>query len=107
MIACSASHGELVVQTFQFREEFSTISRKKIVKGVVDMLNVKMALEDDEKLLVVTGVATLRGTVHVAIGDNFHMGGAVRADMHEDFIIPSATLMLGNKVVMKNGKMNI
>jgi leucyl aminopeptidase (aminopeptidase T) len=49
----------------------------------------------------------IRGTVHVAIGDNFHMGGAVKADMHEDFVIPSPTLMLDNKLVMKNGKMSI
>lgn len=49
----------------------------------------------------------IRGTVHVAIGDNFHMGGAVKADMHEDFVIPSATLTLDHKLVMKNGKMSI
>lgn len=48
----------------------------------------------------------IRGTVHVAIGDNFHMGGEVKADMHEDFIIPSPTLMLDKRLVMKNGKMN-
>lgn len=49
----------------------------------------------------------MRGTVHVAIGDNFHMGGGVKADMHEDFVIPSPTLMLDNKLVMKNGKLSI
>jgi leucyl aminopeptidase (aminopeptidase T) len=47
----------------------------------------------------------IRGTVHIAIGDNFHMGGRVKADMHEDFIIPHATLTLDKKVVMSNGKM--
>jgi len=46
----------------------------------------------------------IRGTVHVAIGDNFHMGGKVKTDMHEDFIIPSATLTLDDKVVMRNGR---
>jgi leucyl aminopeptidase (aminopeptidase T) len=49
----------------------------------------------------------IRGTVHIAIGDNFHMGGAVKADMHEDFIIPHATLTLDDKVVMRNGKLII
>lgn len=49
----------------------------------------------------------IRGTVHVAIGDNSHMGGAVKTDIHEDFIIPSATLALDNKVVMRNGKLVI
>jgi leucyl aminopeptidase (aminopeptidase T) len=49
----------------------------------------------------------IRGTVHVAIGDNFHMGGKVKADIHEDFIIPSATLSLDDRVVMKNGRIVI
>jgi len=49
----------------------------------------------------------IRGTVHVAIGDNSHMGGAVRTDIHEDFVIPSATLMFDNRVVMRNGKLLI
>lgn len=46
----------------------------------------------------------IRGTVHVAIGDNFHMGGKVKTDMHEDFIIPLVTLSLDDKVVMRNGR---
>ena len=49
----------------------------------------------------------IRGTVHVAIGDNSHMGGAVRTDIHEDFVIPSATLTFDNRVVMRNGKLLI
>lgn len=49
----------------------------------------------------------IRGTVHVAIGDNSHMGGAVKADVHEDFIIPLATLSLDNRVVMRNGRLVI
>jgi len=49
----------------------------------------------------------IRGTVHVAIGDNSHMGGAVKTDIHEDFIIPLATLTLDNKLVMRNGKLII
>jgi leucyl aminopeptidase (aminopeptidase T) len=49
----------------------------------------------------------IRGTVHVAVGDNSHMGGAVKADVHEDFIIPLATLSLDNKVVMRSGRLVI
>jgi aminopeptidase len=49
----------------------------------------------------------IRGTVHVAIGDNSHMGGAVKSDSHEDFIIPLATLSLDNRVVMRSGKLVI
>lgn len=36
----------------------------------------------------------IRGTVHLAIGDNAHMGGQVTADYHEDFVIPQAELWL-------------
>lgn len=49
----------------------------------------------------------IRGTVHIAIGDNSHMGGAVKTDVHEDFIIPLATLSLDNRVVMRNGRLVI
>lgn len=47
----------------------------------------------------------IRGTVHVAIGDSSHMGGAVKTDVHEDFIIPLATLSLDDRVVMRNGRL--
>lgn len=47
----------------------------------------------------------IKGTVHVAIGDNSHMGGKVSSDLHQDFIIPKPTLMLDGKVVMKDGKL--
>lgn len=49
----------------------------------------------------------IRGTVHVAIGDNSHMGGKVESDLHEDFIIPRPTLTLDGKVVMKDGELLI
>lgn len=49
----------------------------------------------------------IRGTVHIAIGDNSHMGGAVKADSHEDFIIPLATLSFDNRAVMRSGKLVI
>jgi leucyl aminopeptidase (aminopeptidase T) len=49
----------------------------------------------------------IRGTVHIAIGDNSHMGGKVESDIHEDFIIPRPTLTLDGKVVMKNGELLI
>ncbi|MDQ7849047.1 MAG: hypothetical protein QN152_03990 [Armatimonadota bacterium] len=30
----------------------------------------------------------IKGTVHLAIGDNSHMGGTVVADYHQDFVLP-------------------
>ena len=47
----------------------------------------------------------IKGTVHLAIGDNSHMGGKVSSDLHQDFIIPKPTLMLDGKAVMKDGKL--
>ena len=47
----------------------------------------------------------IRGTVHLAVGDNSHMGGKVSADLHQDFIIPRPTWMLDGKPVMKDGKL--
>ena len=36
----------------------------------------------------------IQGTVHLAIGDNSHMGGVVSADFHQDFILPHPELLL-------------
>lgn len=47
----------------------------------------------------------IRGTIHLAIGDNFHMGGKVSTDLHQDFVIPKPTWILDGKTVMKDGKL--
>jgi len=47
----------------------------------------------------------IKGTVHLAIGDNSHMGGKISSDLHQDFIIPKPTLILDGKRVMKDGKL--
>jgi len=49
----------------------------------------------------------IKGTVHIAVGDNSHIGGVVSTDLHEDFIIPKPTLYLDNKLIMKDGKLLI
>jgi len=49
----------------------------------------------------------IRGTVHMAIGDNSHMGGKVSSDIHQDFVIPKPTLILDGKTVMKDGEILI
>ncbi len=46
----------------------------------------------------------LEGTVHVAIGDNIHIGGKTESDFHKDFVIPDPTLILDGKVLIENGK---
>ncbi len=44
----------------------------------------------------------IRGVLHLAIGDNAHMGGAVTADLHEDFVLPHPDLYLDGEVVMRS-----
>jgi len=46
----------------------------------------------------------IRGTVHVAIGDNSHMGGEVTADLHQDFVIPEPDLVLDGTALISKGK---
>ena len=47
------------------------------------------------------------GTVHIAIGDNAHIGGAVTADLHMDFVLPHTQLMLDGETVMSDGRLLI
>lgn len=46
----------------------------------------------------------IKGTVHIAIGDNLHMGGQVEADLHEDFVQPWPDLILNGHYVIKDGE---
>ena len=49
----------------------------------------------------------IKGTVHLAIGDNAHMGGNVIVDYHRDFVIPQATLILDGTPILQDGKLLI
>ena len=46
----------------------------------------------------------IKGTVHIGIGDNSHMGGQVVADYHQDFVVPKPDLFLDGLKVMSRGK---
>lgn len=46
----------------------------------------------------------IRGTVHIAVGDNSHMGGNVKADTHQDFVIPFPTVEADGKTLIDQGK---
>ncbi|WP_455278231.1 aminopeptidase [[Eubacterium] cellulosolvens] len=48
----------------------------------------------------------IKGTIHIAIGDNSHMGGLNKADLHQDFVIRSPTVKMDNRIILKNGKVN-
>jgi len=46
----------------------------------------------------------VKGTVHIAIGDNASMGGKVSVDLHLDGIIKNPTLIIDGRKIMKDGK---
>jgi leucyl aminopeptidase (aminopeptidase T) len=45
----------------------------------------------------------IKGTVHIGIGDNIHMGGRVASDLHEDLVQPQPDLLLDGKAVIVGG----
>jgi leucyl aminopeptidase (aminopeptidase T) len=47
----------------------------------------------------------IKGTIHLAVGDNSHMGGMVNTDYHQDFVIPRASFTLDNQVIMQDGEL--
>ncbi|HIP97227.1 MAG TPA: hypothetical protein EYH32_08455 [Anaerolineae bacterium] len=49
----------------------------------------------------------IKGTVHIAIGDNLHMGGLVESDLHEDFVLPQPDLLLDENPVIVGGEWRI
>jgi leucyl aminopeptidase (aminopeptidase T) len=45
----------------------------------------------------------IKGTVHLAVGDNAHMGGQINTDFHQDFVIPRASFTLDGEVAVRDG----
>lgn len=50
---------------------------------------------EDEKVL---------GTIHMAFGNNISMGGNISVSSHYDVIVNRPTVMVDDKIIMKNGK---
>jgi leucyl aminopeptidase (aminopeptidase T) len=46
----------------------------------------------------------IKGTIHIGIGDNSHMGGKVVADYHQDFVISRPDLFLDGEKMMDKGR---
>lgn len=49
----------------------------------------------------------IKGTVHIAFGDNLHMGGKVDSDFHEDFVLPEVDMYLDEERVISKGEWQI
>ena len=46
----------------------------------------------------------IKGTVHIAIGDNSHIGGDVSADLHQDLVLWDPDLYLDGLLVIRGGE---
>lgn len=46
----------------------------------------------------------IKGTVHLAIGDNSHMGGVVVADYHQDFVLPEPDVWFDGQAIIAGGR---
>jgi leucyl aminopeptidase (aminopeptidase T) len=44
------------------------------------------------------------GTIHIAIGNNVHLGGVNKASIHWDFVLHSPNVEVDDVLLMKNGK---
>ena len=126
------AEGTLVVEKGWFPnlvEEMRIIFRNGEVQeirgggGVNQMLSQILGLESQKKRnrcnLAELGIGTnpkarrtditieaekIKGTIHIGIGDNSHMGGKVVADYHQDFVVPKPDLFLDGEKVMDKGK---
>jgi leucyl aminopeptidase (aminopeptidase T) len=126
------AEGELVVEKEWFPnllEEMTMIFRNGEVqqirggKEVNQMLGQILGLESQKKRkrcnLAELGIGTnpkahrtditieaekIKGTIHIGIGDNSHMGGKVVADYHQDFVVPKPDLFLDGEKMMDKGR---
>jgi len=126
------AEGKLVVEKGWFPnllEEMTMIFRNGEIQQVGgggevnQMLNQILGLESQKKRkrcnLAELGIGTnpkarrtditieaekIKGTIHIGIGDNSHMGGKVVADYHQDFVVPKPDLFLDGEKVMDKGK---
>jgi leucyl aminopeptidase (aminopeptidase T) len=44
------------------------------------------------------------GTVHIAIGNNIHLGGTSKASIHVDFVLRNPPIKI-DELIMKNGRL--
>ncbi len=66
--------------------------------GTNDSAKLSGVILEDEKV---------KGTVHIALGNNVSMGGKVNVPIHLDGVMKKPTVYLDNKILMKNGKLLI
>lgn len=128
MIVAQAGWYPNLTEDMIFRFEEGLVVRLEGGGKVGDEFRELLQLESDEEIhrarrnLAELGIGTnpnakqpdnvleaekIKGTVHLAIGDSSHMGGAVACDLHEDFVIPRPDLLLDGRLVIEGGEWRI
>jgi|WetSurMetagenome_2_1015567.scaffolds.fasta_scaffold00008_137 leucyl aminopeptidase (aminopeptidase T) len=93
------------IEAHQCRDELEQLFKKygsagrniaEFGVGTLDSARISGNTLEDEKV---------KGTCHVAFGDNASMGGTVKVPMHLDGIVKNPTVWLDDKMWIRNGEM--
>ncbi len=97
-LATEISGGKEAKQLIKMLSNFGKKGRNiaEIGIGTNDSAKLSGLLLEDEKV---------KGTVHIALGDNKSMGGKVNVPIHVDGVILKPTVFFDGKIIMKNGKL--
>jgi len=97
-LATEISGGKEAKQLIKMLSSFGKKGRNiaEIGIGTNDSAKLSGLLLEDEKV---------KGTVHIALGDNKSMGGKVNVPIHVDGVILKPTVYFDEKIIMKNGKL--
>jgi len=47
----------------------------------------------------------IKGTIHIAVGDNSHLGGIIASDIHEDFVLGQPDVYVDDICLLRSGKL--
>ena len=82
--------GKEFVETFHFGDESFKHRRNCAELGIGTNPNARSTENTLE-------AEKIKGTVHIAVGDNIHMGGRTESDLHIDFILNNPTMVVDGK----------
>lgn len=127
------TEGELVIEwasTFKLKSPLQLIIKKGEIVNIQGedeykyFLNKKFHEEPNSKKVAELGIGTneraakidnilesekIKGTIHIAFGDNSVFGGKIKANFHQDYIVFNPTLKVTfldgkEKIIIENGK---
>jgi leucyl aminopeptidase (aminopeptidase T) len=72
--------------------------RKKVAELGIGLNNKARSYKD------VLEAEKIKGTIHIAFGNNIALGGKNNSDAHYDFVLSNPTLFIGKEEIIRNGK---